>query len=260
MFDFHVSTQTQDMRLCAAMLVYGGQDQYGRRQATATVHDVSMIADRPSIMAGRLVTEADLANLAGSLASAQHLVETQWLDTRVLARGPDRTIWWSAPCVRSMFFEVSKHNKNTFDGNGRSPVPGLVWMARPGDGLYVYAVRGNERPTRETQLFQAPFFNVWGRGKVCLGNAQLPSENQQGDLDAWESVLFGSRFSHPNFTQKDRLVAGIDPCQFWQGMLKQPPRAFPEKRLVQVPLTMESLLSVEINTVLQQVPRPKGEF
>lgn len=259
MLDIHLAAPKNDLHLRAAMLVYGGRGEHGQAESSATVHHVEMVDERPAIMPGRLVTEADLVNLARSLKSAQQLLETEWLDTRVLARGPDRVIWWSPPGKRAVFFSKSTYNKKTFDAAGMAPIPGLVWMAKPGDGLYVYAFRGSARPTPTTRLCQAPLFNVWARGKVCVGNAQLPDAQHQGDLDAWEKVIFGTRFSHPNFTEKNRLVKGIDPCAFWKQMVAKPPAQFPEERLVDMPFTVQALLELDVTTRLSSL-RAGGEF
>lgn len=260
MLNFTVPASDDRLVPRAALLVYGGNsNHYGETSAIATVHTVEMDNERPTIMAGRLATVADLQNLVTALGRSRRTVNAEWLETRVLARGSDALIWWSAPCKRAMFFQQSHYNSKTFDGQGVCPLPGLVWMAMRGD-LYVYAVQGAARPTRDTQLYQAPFFNVWGRGKVCVGNAARPTEEKRSDLDAWEQVLFGSRFTHPNFTEADRLVQGIEPCAFWQEMVKKPKAVFPEKRLVQIPLRVGDLLALDVEDRLNKLPKPRGEF
>ncbi len=150
--------------------------------------------------------------------------------------------------------------KGTFNGNAVCPVPGLVWMAMPGNGLYVYAVKGKDRPVIGTQLFQAPFFNIWGRGKVCAGNAVLPSEGERSNPLEWEKVIFGSYFTHPNFSEASRLVKGISPANFWKQMVEAPSAEFPENRLVKLPLTVADLLERTLLDTLRKLPVPKGEF
>jgi PRTRC genetic system protein B len=250
--------------LVGAVLLYGHNNRAvssSTEPAIATVHSVEYDGGgRPLIMPGRLITEADLVTIAKGCAHARGSLQTEWLDTRVLARGPDRMIWWSAPCKRAMFFAKSTYNGKTFDGSASCPVPGLVWMARPGDGLYVYACKGAERPTMQTQLYQAPLFNIWGRGKVCVGSAALPDEKSTGDPGEWEKVVFGSRFTHPNFTEPDRLVFGECPAKFWQKMVVRPRATFPEEKLVEVPLRVEQLLERDVVDTLNKWPRPQGEF
>lgn len=260
MLQTHVSDSSQAATLTGAILLYGGDSRSVVSGSFATVHLVEIIKGRPEILPGRPMMEADLVTIATTLAAAKEAISTTWLDPSMLARGADRMIWWTPPGLRPMFFKKSDMVKTTFDGNAVCPVPGLVWMAMPGEGLYVYAVKGKERPVISTQLFQAPLFNIWGRGKVCVGNAQLPQDGERNNPLAWEKVIFGSYFTHPNFSEPDRLVKGISPSSFWKGMVAMPPAEFPENRLVKLPLTLGELLERTLMDKLNKLPRPKGEF
>ena len=151
------------------------------------------------------------------------------------------------------------HNAETFDGRGVVPCPGLIFMASERD-MYVYAFKGTDAPSRETKLYQAPFFNVWSRGKVCVGNADVPKEDRSDDPDAWERMFFGSHFTHPNFTQNDRLTVGVNPAHFWKAQLKKPSAKFPEQVLFDLGLTVDDLMQVDLRARLEAVPRATGEF
>lgn len=260
MFNTHVSDSSQSATLTGAILLYGGDARTGQGGSFATVHLVETINQRPEIMPGRPMMEADLVTIASNLAAAKEAITTTWLDPSMLARGADRMIWWTPPARRPMFFKESNLVKSTFNGNAVCPVPGLVWMAMPGNGLYVYAVKGKDRPVTGTQLFQAPFFNIWGRGKVCVGSAALPPEGEQSNPLEWEKVIFGSYFTHPNFSEANRLVKGISPSNFWKQMVEAPPAEFPENRLVKLPLTVADLLERTLLDTLRNLPVPKGEF
>lgn len=247
--------------LSGAILLYGtsGRQEEDSYQF-ATVHSVRPINGRPEVQPGRLLTERDLVGITTSITETAETRATHWIDPGVLAKGHDRIVWWTPPGVRPMVFEKSSYNSKTFSAAASSPVPGLIWLAMPGKGLYLYAVKGEERPTQATDLYQAPFFNVWGSGKVCIGTANLPTEEMKWLTSAWEKTFFGSRFTHPNFTQKDRLIKGVEPCGFWKRMLAKPAKSFPEDKLVQVPLRVEHLLESTLLDRLGAQPRPTGEF
>lgn len=168
-------------------------------------------------------------------------------------------IWWSPPQRRSLFFKKSTHNPETFDGRGVCPCPGLVLMAAERD-MYVYAFKGSDAPSRQTKLYQAPFFNVWSRGKVCVGSADAPKDDRRDDPDAWERMFFGSHFTHPNFTQKDRLTVGVNPAHFWKAQVDKPDTEFPEKVLCDLGMTVDDLMQVDLRARLEAVPRATGEF
>lgn len=250
-----VSNEGDSYQLTAAVLIYTNTEQ---RHAFATKHEVQVFSGRPVIRPGSPFTEEDYKSLVTAMAPAEQ-PRMQWHDPRLLAKGLGRLIWWSAPKKRSLFFKTSSHNSTTFDGKGSCPCPGLVFMATD-KSLYVYAFRGKDAPTPKTKLYQAPFFNVWSGGQVCVGNAALPREEQRDNLDAWERMFFGSHFTHPNFTEKDRLTVGINPVEFWQGQVKQPSASFPEAVLFDLHLSVGDLTEVDYASRLQQIRRAQGEF
>lgn len=261
MINIHIGAQEKTASLMGAILLYGAGGQFSSGQAVfATIHDMQDVADQPVIGPGRHITEADLADIHKSLANRNDAQSNVWLDQSILVKGPDRLVWWTPPAKRAMFFKASKVSKNSFEGSGVCPVPGLVWMAIPGRGLYVFATSEPERPTQATRLYQAPFFNVWGRGRVCVGSAKEPEQSHMWEPKAWEAFFFGSHFSHPNFGQKDRLIKGMTPVNFWKKMVAKPQDTFPVERLVQMPLTAGDLTSPVIVDKLNALPKPKGEF
>lgn len=242
-------------QLSAAVLIYTNS---AARHAFATKHEVQEYAGRPIIRPGSPFTEQDYKVLVQALAPAEQ-PRMQWHDPRELARGLGRMIWWSPPQKRSLFFKKSTYNPETFDGRGVVACPGLVFMATERE-MFVYAFKGADAPTRKTKLYQAPFFNVWSRGKVCVGNADVPKEDRRDDPDAWERMFFGSHFTHPNFTQKDRLTVGVNPAHFWKAQLEKPSDAFPEQVLFDLKLTLDDLMQVDLRARLEAVPRATGEF
>ena len=262
-----LSVEQQSRTVCAkgAILLYGPTGRQFDHNAApehllfATMHKIEEIGDAPQIMPGRPITEHDLVTIHKGLTTQHASQSITWIDQQLLAKGPNRMVWWTPPKTRPLFFKKSSHNKGTFDGSAVCAIPGMVWMAI-GSSLYVFATKESSRPTPETELYQAPFFNVWGRGLVCSGNANRPSSENQWVPQAWETYFFGSHFTHPNFAQKDRLVKGVSPTNFWKAMVKEPVDAFPLARLVKVPLVTGDLIDPLIVDALNKWPRPKGEF
>lgn len=224
--------------------------------AYAMIHPIRQTGGRPEIAPGRPMTTGDLQKLVKSLAPKDR-PELVWQDDCVLAKGLNRMIWWTPKMTRPMFFNTSSKAKKTFDGSAICPVPAMVWMT-VGAILYVYAIEGNERPRPDTPLYQAPLFNVWASGQVCMGTAKAPEEGKRSQTKEWEKTLFVSVFTHPNFTEKDRLVRGISPQAFWQDMVKSPLTDFPEKRLVAIPAVVGDLLKTDLSPI--DSLKAKGEF
>lgn len=227
-------------------------------ESIATVHHISQVAGRPTIGPGRPMTEGDYSAMVKVMKPSEQ-PQVAWQDTSILAKGLGRLIWWTPPMKRAMFFQKSSHfGKKSFEGQAMCAVPGMVWMAE-GSDLYVYAFRGKERPDQSTKLCQAPLFNVWSKGKVCHGNAIAPQGEKKGDPKAWEKFPFGSHFTHPNFSEANRLVKGKDPHEFWKRMLKASPEAFQEKHLVDLSLTVSDLVAVEFRDRIADITAV-GEF
>lgn len=241
-------------KLSAAVLIYTNNEE---RHAFATKHEVIELDLRPSVRPGTPFSQDDYRSLVRALAPKEQ-PRMLWHDPRILAKGLGRVVWWSPPQKRSMFFKTSTHVSGTFAGHGVLPTPGLVWMGTQ-QALYVWAFKGADAPRQDTQLYQAPFFNVWARGMVCVGNAVMPPENQRDDLDAWERTFFGSRFTHPNFSEANRLTVGVNPIQFWKDQLANPTPSFPDDVLYGLDLKVMDLLDVSLERV-DALGTAQGEF
>ena len=266
MLNVSASSGSATLALQKAILVYGPSesDHWSSKgeiaMAHATVNDIDMTSGKPVLKPGRLVTQSDLKALASGLAQSQALTAPAWIDLTMLALGAGRMVWYSPPCQRAMFFKKSALAQNlSFEGKGTAPIPGLVWMVLRGQ-LYVFAFTGKNRPTKETKLYQAPFFNVWSRGMICAGNAGMPKGDDAGLSQKWMAAFFGSHFTHVNFTEADRLVKGVCPVSFWQSMIAKPCKSFPESILVDLPLNVGDLESSGVEATLASIPKAKGEF
>lgn len=258
-----INQMERKCELASAILVYRERrtnsytNNDGAAMTMATVHDIRLDAQqRPMIQAGRPMNRDDLRAMTTELQDSQGRDIVRWLDNSVLAMGGDRMIWWTPAQSVPMFFQTK-----TFHGKGICPVPPMVWMWVEGDGLYIYALRDNERPGQQTSLYQAPLMNIWARGKVCIGNAVLPPKEARWEPGAWHTFMWGSNFTHPNFTEEDRLVKGIEPSLFWLRQLKRPSKVFPKARLVKLNATMADLMVPDVgNHLMKKLRKAKGEF
>lgn len=104
-----------------------------------------------------------------------------------------KIIWYSKAQYKSLFFAESLGIKS-----GIAHIPPMIWMADR-DSLHVYALRANRKPTVNTALYYAPFFNVGESGKVCMGTVDIKTSETGAIKDLiglWESYFFNSYFSH----------------------------------------------------------------
>lgn len=82
--------------------------------------------------------------------------------------------------------------------NGKTYVPAMLWYASK-NSLSVFAIATDRRPSENTTLYYAPFFNIYEDGKVCMGTVSIDIKNSatvEEFTDAWEDYFFNSYFSH----------------------------------------------------------------
>lgn len=124
-------------------------------------------------------------------------------------------IWHTKPQFVPMFFR-----EDLGIADGRVNIPAMIWKAGKSE-LSVYALLEDTKPTEDTELFYAPFFNIYKDGHVCMGNVDIDIDHNcclEEFILQWESYFFNSKFSH--------LLDGYNPVscniiQLWQGLVNQ---------------------------------------
>lgn len=161
------------------------------------------------------------------------------LPKNVLYINPDHdgyAIWYTPVQKVSLFFVDSLAITN-----GKVFVPPLLWKASK-NTLYIYAINNTTNINEQTAIYNAPFFNLYEDGKVCMGTVSV---NIKADclleefIREWEQYFFNSYFSH--LIQKQSPVKG-NIIQLWQRLVNTP-KQFPMKSLLKNGLTIKNLLS-----------------
>jgi PRTRC genetic system protein B len=93
-----------------------------------------------------------------------------------------------------MFFGAADAEARKLNG-GIFPHPALVFKVRDGE-LFVRALERNVRPEGTTQLMNAPYWNVGGDARVCLGTARAPKEASAASIPSWQDAFHRSQFTH----------------------------------------------------------------
>lgn len=228
----------EPFELQKAVLIY----RQGQRGATfTTVHDVGVVDGAPGLLEGRALSVAMSRHLAKVVG--QQRVVGRYLPGNVLMVDSDQMVWYEPPQMRHLGF----HASDVFPGRslgtrgGRVPVPGVVFVAGP-RRWQVYAVKGHERPTPETPLWHAPFYNVDEQdGHICVGNVKLPQGSTVEQIAAWNNAFFRSYFAHGNY---DGVVAYAgDATALWSDLLDGKfGAAFPDDVLKPHGYTLDKLI------------------
>lgn len=231
---FEIRTQTDGvLDLQQAVLIYRG----AQGTALATVHEIAFVEGEPTIMAGKAMTARAAITLSRDLCKGVR--HGGFIPETVLYMDGDLLLWWVPPMRRYIVFQTVELGKEAC--GEVVPHPGLVFAASS-TVWAVWAVKGNQRPTPDTPLFQAPYFNVWQNGRICQGNVEVPQGTTAEKIDAWNTAFFGSYFTHPN-VHKNLIKYRGGAFAFWRDMLDQKFAAFPERVLVSVEFTLNTLLN-----------------
>jgi len=204
--------------------------------AFATVHEARVDSEgSPYLAPGRSLTTAFLRRLSQGLGTA---TPTEVLPECVLARTPDMIAWWTRVKSRVMFFGGQEKGARGLNGH-LYPHPPLVFKVR-GRELFVRTLGENTRPTAETRLKTAPYWNTDSRGSVCAGTMRIPDQLTANSISAWQDAYFGSEFTHPSgavrLTKHRRGFVGL-----WMA-LKDKNRRFPIGMLTDAKETLSEFI------------------
>lgn len=231
--EFRVRTQTDGiLRLDQAVLIYKGASD----SALATVHQVEDVDGEPVILAGQAMTPRAAIRLARALTKG--IAHGGFLPETVLYTDGDLLLWWVPPARRHIMFRAPELGAP--ERGEVVPHPGLVFAASSSIWK-VWAVKGKARPTLQTALYKAPYFNVWEGGDICRGNVPVPDGTTAEKIDAWNTAFLQSFFTHPN--GKGKLVRYRGGAYaFWRDMLDGRFKAFPGRVLIDTKTTLGQLL------------------
>lgn len=235
----------ETMSLQKAIMLYTD----GHGGSFATVHEVSPDTNGvPSLQEGHPLTMEALNNLQTSVAKSAGGKRSfsGFLPENVLAVGSSSIVWWIPAAVRPLAFNCSDNLIG--QATGQAPTPPLVFSVASDGAWSVFALKENTRPTLDTKLWQAPYFNVWQSGKICQGTTRIPHGATTQQIEDWNKAFFGSNFSHPNVHAPAKLVKYKGGAyQFWKDMLEGSFKKFPLRVLVETEYTLDDLIKASLN-------------
>lgn len=218
--------------LAAAILLYGNAQE---RAAYATVHEIERGKGGLVLGPGTAATKSSIADLVRSLGERAGF--SGFISHQLLYVGAGVVAWWRAPACTRVWFDTKdeeggKRKNPIGTRNAITPQPGLVFALAHGE-WYVYAVKGDERPSANARLYRAPYFNVWTGGHICEGNIVRPGSVNAESLATFERAFFDSRFTHPNLHgPRDLTTFKGGVYAFWRALLDGRWKVFPERYLV----------------------------
>ncbi|KVN36771.1 hypothetical protein WJ63_34995 [Burkholderia pyrrocinia] len=201
-------------------------------QVYVTKHSARVVDGVPTLMAGTSITRSQLVEFVA--AASKQVGHEGFVHERVIFTAPGVVAWWTPAVQRQVWFSASPPIGE------RSAVthhPTLLFVAR-GVSRYVFALAENCRPTPETKLYQAPYFNVSKSGQICTGNVDIAGNPTPTEIERYEvDEFFRSRFTHPNAPM---LINGGSAADLWVKLLDG--AEFPTERLVSSEMTVAATI------------------
>ena len=145
-------------------------------------------------------------------------------------------VWYSKPQRHKLHFAQSLGLDS-----GTVSLPALVWKASKKE-LQIFALTGKTKPKAETPLFHAPFFNLYQKGFVCMGNVNIAikaAATLEEFIAAWQGYFFESYFSHHI---NEHNPVGVNLFNLYKELMADRKMQFPADTLRPTPLTLKNLL------------------
>lgn len=160
---------------------------------------------------------------------------------------PVSTLWWSntrggpifavyeEPRIRTLALQT---NPSQPPLRFKIPLPGFIFLLRPGIPPWVYAVK--RKPTKETDIvYHAPLANVYNNGRTCGGTNKYPTR-----VNEMVESFFISFFSAAADVNGRSTRFPQDVIHLWEFLNKK--KRFPMEDLVRL-ATVRDLMNLEIS-------------
>lgn len=136
--------------------------------------------------------------------------------------GLTAVMWYRPAMKRSLNFSASTlHIK----GDCNVHTPATLYLVI-NTTLYIWAMMTSERPNMKTKLYNAPYFNIYKDGNVCLGTARVGQKTKSFEQEAerFERAFYMAEQSggHRTGTCKTEIA------KLWKDLIKKK-TPFPSK-------------------------------
>lgn len=161
---------------------------------------------------------------------------------------PDNTLWWrnsrsgpvtavfDPPKVRTLAlqFDPAKPAKRF-----TIPLPGLVFICRPGSPPWVYALKAKPKTVKEL-VYRAPLFNIYDNGRSCPGSSKYPNNTMDIIENFWLSFFTSEADSGSRSMKFPKNL-----IRLWESLIDK--NEFPVDDLIpQYDVTVQNLMEMEM--------------
>lgn len=159
-----------------------------------TMHDIAKKeGERFALQSGKTVEVKEvIASLEPHKESEERKQKGVWCD-RLLYLSEQKMIWFRPAHKRQIIFTAPKLKHLT---GKELTMPNTLFCASSKGRLSVFSYAGCYRPLVMSELYHAPYPNIYDNGSLCTGSVKFPDEIHADDYMKWEDLFFESSFSH----------------------------------------------------------------
>lgn len=210
-----------------AIVVYQDKSQYSPR-CFLEKREIRLIGDKFTLMAPVPMADETLKEIAKAYMKTRTagisfggLIAPHLLFCQNKA-GSTIVVWYRPAMPRSLNFSASLGIKNAREVK----LPATLWAVH-NKTLYIFSLMDDDRPNPSTKLYNAPFFNIYEDGNVCMGTAKVgqPTKTFESEAERFERAFF---LAEQNGGQSDGRCKSTLRV-LWNGLIKSK-GAFPSKK------------------------------
>lgn len=202
-----------------AVIIYEEKSQYSTEFYLET-REIEKKDGRYLFMAPQPMPKDTMKKIAGSFIKRNSLeMEFGGLISAHLLMGINRpgtlaVLWYRPAMLKNLNFSASLDIK----GDKTVSIPATLYLVL-NQSLYVFALASDDRPGQATKLYNAPFFNIYEDGRVCLGTAKI------GKTRSRTFELEADRFER-GFYMAEQNGGNLVPCKtdlkaLWRQQIKK---------------------------------------
>lgn len=216
-----------------ALIVYKSREEHNPDYYIET-REIKNIAGKLQLLSPMPMTEAALRDIAKSYMKANvvDLAFGKIIPSHILyaSNQPGKTIviWYRPAMKRALNFSASFKIRKA----NEVMVPATLYILKNNE-MYIFALDDSNRPDLSSKIYNAPFYNVYDSGKICLGSAHVgkkKSATYEGEAERYERgfYLAEQNLNHNTNACKSKNLANVWNTQC-AGASSRP---FPVKELV----------------------------
>ncbi|BBM67805.1 MULTISPECIES: hypothetical protein [Vibrio] len=175
-----------------------------------------------------------IQQLSTHLHRTQRASSRKFLDNRVLYRGAGEIMFYVPPMKHRMIFQSTKKSLLI-------PMAAHVMFYTNGQ-LSTYAIKGNERPTPDTELFKTVIPNSYDNSTLCFGSNKRPDIDSDTVMEDLTDIAF---CSVSNSTHIAMPLKDVSATELNRYLIKTSGNDhFDEEKLVPLNYTLNRLLEI----------------